>query len=237
MVEQLSSFDPKFKGGMLGKYGLIKTLGQGAYSKVKLCEDTSTQKHYAIKIHKADDPKFNQTCVSVVENEARAMLKLKFPGVVNIHDYIPIAKVKKANGDSYDVCCVIVEELANGGELFYYVKNSGFFSESQARYYFHQMIEALEQMHQAGICHRDLKPDNILLSDDFNIKIADFGFAGPIAGRTGTGYLTTSLGTEPYQAPEINERKPYKGEEVDLFALGIVLFIIVAGTPPFTKAD
>jgi serine/threonine protein kinase len=99
------------------------------------------------------------------------------------------------------------------------------------------MIEALEYVHNAGLAHRDIKPDNILLDDKFNVKIADFGFAGPIAGRTGTGYLTTKLGTLPYQAPEINERKPYKGSEVDLFALSIVLFITIAGTPPFTQAD
>lgn len=167
------------------------------------------------------------------------MMKLRplHTGVVNIVDYIPQGTVKKADGRQYDVFCVIVEEIADGGELFYYVKNSGYFSEKIARYYFHQMIEALEFVHTAGLAHRDIKPDNILLDDKFNIKIADFGFAGPLAGRTGTGYLTTKLGTLPYQAPEINERKPYKGTEVDLFALAIVLFITISGTPPFTQAD
>ena len=91
-------------------------------------------------------------------------------------------------------------------------------------------------MHQQGIAHRDLKPDNILLEEKGNVKIADFGFAGPMAGRTGTGYLTTVLGTKPYMAPEIHEHKPYKGEMVDLFAAAIILFITVAGTPPFTAA-
>jgi serine/threonine protein kinase len=95
----------------------------------------------------------------------------------------------------------------------------------------------LEYVHKAGYAHRDMKPDNILFDDNFNIKIADFGFAGPIAGRTGDGYLTTKLGTQPYQAPEINECKPYSGEAVDLFASAIVLFIMVSGTPPFMGAE
>ena len=76
-----------------------------------------------------------------------------------------------------------------------------------------------------------------MLDDQFNVKIADFGFAGPIAGRTGNGYLTTVLGTKPYEAPEIIEKKAYSGEAVDLFATAIVLFICVSGTPPFTCAE
>jgi serine/threonine protein kinase len=99
------------------------------------------------------------------------------------------------------------------------------------------MLDGLAYIHGQGYAHRDIKPDNILLDDQFNIKIADFGFAGPLAGRHGDDYLYSKLGTEPYQAPEINLGQKYKGSEVDLFASSIVLFITMAGTPPFTKAD
>ena len=150
---------------------------------------------------------------------------------------MPNATVEKANGTKYEVICVIVEELAQGGELFFYVKNSGYFTEKYARYFFHQIIDGLEYVHKTGYAHRDIKPDNILFDSEFNIKIADFGFAGPITGRTGSGYLETKLGTQPYQAPEINERKPYSGEAVDLFASAIVLFIMISGTPAFSSAE
>jgi len=67
-------------------------------------------------------------------------------------------------------------ELARGGELFDYISQTGEFSEDVARYYFHQLIDALDYMNQKGISHRDLKPENILMSDEFALKLADFGF-------------------------------------------------------------
>ena len=111
----------------LGKYSLLRTLGQGAYSKVKLALDKEDGKHYTIKIHRADDPKFNASCIDVVETEAKAISKLKHQHIINIVNYIPKATVEKADGSCYEVFCVIVEELALGGELFFYVKNSGYF--------------------------------------------------------------------------------------------------------------
>lgn len=225
----------------LGNYNLIRTLGKGAFSKVKLAQSTTDGNHVAIKIHKTSNPEFNQSAVNVIENEARAVSKLEHPGIVNILDYIPRSEIVKPNAAPTEVVCVIVNEIADGGELFYYVKNSGPFEERYARRIYREMLSALKYVHDAGLAHRDIKPDNILLDKNFNIKIADFGFAGPIAGRDNqggylAGYLTTQLGTVPYQAPEINDNKPYKGTEVDLFALNIVLFILVSGLPPFREA-
>jgi len=95
-------------------------------------------------------------------------------------------------------------EIAQGGELFDFIALSGNFDEPTARYYFKQFIEGLKYCHDKGVAHRDLKTENILLDHEYNLKIADFGFAGPIEGRDGKGYLKTELGTHNYIAPEIH---------------------------------
>ena len=73
----------------LGKYSFIKTLGQGAFSKVKLALDKETGIRYEVKVHRADDPNFDSSSVAVVETEARAISKLNHPNIVNIVNYIP----------------------------------------------------------------------------------------------------------------------------------------------------
>jgi len=95
-------------------------------------------------------------------------------------------------------------EFCAGGELFDFIAISGAFKESLARYYFKQFMEGLDYCHSKGVTHRDLKPENILLDSNYIIKIADFGFAAPIEGRDGKGYLKTKLGTMNYMAPEIH---------------------------------
>lgn len=92
----------------------------------------------------------------------------------------------------------------SGGELFGYIANSGALSEEFCRYYFKQLISGLRHMHSHGICHRDMKPDNILVDENFDLVIADFGFAAPDNGRDGKGVLYSNLGTEAYKAPEIH---------------------------------
>jgi serine/threonine protein kinase len=89
-------------------------------------------------------------------------------------------------------------------------------------------------MHDSGICHRDLKPENILLDKNFNLKIADFGFAAPTIGRDGSGKLISRVGTSKYMAPELHLGLPYDGKSDDLFAAGIIIFLMLTARPPFT---
>ena len=98
----------------------------------------------------------------------------------------------------------MVLEYAKGGEIYDTVAFTGKFNEEMARYFFRQMMEGLKYMHEKGVTHRDLKPENVLLDEDHVLKIADFGFAGPVDGRDGSGLLKTKLGTANYMAPEIH---------------------------------
>ena len=95
------------------------------------------------------------------------------------------------------------------------------------------MMDALKYSHDRGICHRDLKPENIMLDKNYNVKVADFGFAAPTQGRDGSGLLETQLGTVSYMAPEIHRGDKYDGKAVDVFAAAIILFVILTQRPPF----
>ena len=127
----------------------------------------------------------------------------------NIVKQITHGKAIYKKGDTENLRSFIAIELASGGELFDFIAESGALSEREARFYFKQFLEGLDYCHSNGIAHRDLKPENLLLDNDYNLKIADFGFAAPVEGRDGKGYLTTKLGTYNYMAPEIHTNIPY----------------------------
>lgn len=91
-------------------------------------------------------------------------------------------------------------------------------------------------MYNCSIAHRDLKLSNILLDNNYQLKIADFGLSAPLDGRDGSGFLSTNVGTENYMAPEIHLKLPYEGKVVDLFACAIILFTLVQSNPPFNMA-
>jgi len=137
------------------------------------------------------------------------------------------------NGTLYAVL-----ELAKNGEIFDFLASTGKFPEPIARFYFKQMLGALYYMNTQGFCHRDLKPENLFLDEEYNLKIADFGFATALCGKEGLGKLQTILGTESYMAPEfrIKKKNGYHGIPIDLFSSAVILFIFVTGAPCFKMA-
>lgn len=200
---------------------------------MRLAFNPETGQHAAIKIiNPSKNPSVN---VSSIMKEAIIMNNLKHPHIIGIVDFYQQVEYAKKKGVTENVLAIVME-LARGGELFEYVKYSGRFSEIETRTYFKQLIETVEFCHGRNVTHRDLKPENLLFDADFNLKIADFGFATLLAGSDDSGKLTTLLGTPSYAAPEILLKQSYSGAAVDLFACGVILFVMYTGSPPFVSA-
>lgn len=117
-----------------------------------------------------------------------------------------------------------------GGELFDYIVAHGRMKEPEARRFFQQMLCAVEYCHRHKIVHRDLKPENLLLDDNLNVKIADFGLSNIM---TDGNFLRTSCGSPNYAAPEVIGGKLYAGPEVDVWSCGVILYVLLVGRLPF----
>ena len=177
---------------------------------------------------KKDNPALTKGFIELVATEVQTMKALSHSNIINLVEYGEDGEIEKAG--KVKPVLFIVLELATGGELFDYISVCGAFPEPVARFYFGQLLNALEYIHVKGISHRDLKPENLLFDEEFNMKVADFGFSSREALNA------TRLGTDNYMAPEIHRGRAYRGEVVDLFASAIILFIMVTGNPPFSKA-
>jgi serine/threonine protein kinase len=123
-----------------------------------------------------------------------------------------------------------VMEYVSEGELFDFIVEKGRLSEGDARRFFQQFISGVEYCHRHMVVHRDLKPENLLLDQDFNLKIADFGLSNMM--RDGY-FLKTSCGSPNYAAPEVISGKLYAGPEVDVWSCGVILYALLCGSLPF----
>lgn len=135
----------------------------------------------------------------------------------------------------------IVVELVEGGELFEYLVDKKLLSEEEARFFFHQLVDGLMYCQSSGVCHRDLKPENLLLDRLGNLKISDFGLSTLYVGDAdGDGQqraelLHTTCGTPNYVAPEVLESRGYDGKSADVWSVGVILFVLLAGFLPFEE--
>lgn len=209
---------------------ILETLGAGTFAKVRLAIHCATQEHYACKI--LDKSFIRQREQNrQVKNEIDALERLNHPNVVRLVDVINTSKR-----------VYIIMELVSGGELLDVITKQRRLTEPQARYYFHQIVEGLHYCHKRGVFHRDLKLDNILLSNTGVLKIADFGLSqllvGPPDGTesfNSSVLLSTQCGSPYYIAPEVVvvKDKGYSGAKADAWACGIILYVIAAGSLPF----
>jgi len=214
-------------------YELKEELGKGAFSIVRRCVQKSTGLEFAAKI--INTKKLSARDFQKLEREARICRKLQHPNIVRLHDSI--------QEESFHY---LVFDLVTGGELFEDIVAREFYSEADASHCIQQILESVNHCHQNGVVHRDLKngvvhrdlkPENLLLASKAKgaaVKLADFGLAIEVQGEQQAWF--GFAGTPGYLSPEVLKKEPY-GKPVDIWACGVILYILLVGYPPFWDED
>ncbi|XP_039305664.1 calcium/calmodulin-dependent protein kinase type II delta chain isoform X7 [Solenopsis invicta] len=205
-------------------YDLKEELGKGAFSVVRRCVQKSTGHEFAAKI--INTKKLSNRDFQKLEREARICRKLQHPNIVRLHDSI------QEENFHY-----LVFDLVTGGELFEDIVAREFYSEADASHCIQQILESVHHCHHNGVVHRDLKPENLLLASKAKgaaVKLADFGLAIEVQGEAQAWY--GFAGTPGYLSPEVLKKEPY-GKPVDIWACGVILYILLVGYPPFWDED
>ncbi|TPX71481.1 hypothetical protein SpCBS45565_g01165 [Spizellomyces sp. 'palustris'] len=205
-------------GIFLDRFEVKRHLGEGSYGKVKLAQDLTSQRMVALKIIQKSSLK-KTSHVTRLKREVRIMRLLHHPNITRLYDVMETEKE-----------IVLSMEYVEGGELFDYIVAHKRLKEKIARRLFRQIVSALEYCHQSSIIHRDLKPENLLLDNERNIKIIDFGFV-KLYDRN--DQLNTFCGSPFYASPEMIMGKQYMGPEVDVWSMGVILFALLNGHLPF----
>uniref|UniRef100_A0A8D0DEN3 calcium/calmodulin-dependent protein kinase n=1 Tax=Sander lucioperca TaxID=283035 RepID=A0A8D0DEN3_SANLU len=206
------------------EYQLYEELGKGAFSVVRRCVKLCTGQEYAAKI--INTKKLSARDHQKLEREARICRLLKHHNIVRLHDSI------SEEGFHY-----LLFDLVTGGELFEDIVAREYYSEADASHCIHQILDSVHHIHQHDIVHRDLKPENLLLASKCKnaaVKLADFGLAIEVQGDQQAWF--GFAGTPGYLSPEVLRKEAY-GKPVDIWACGVILYILLVGYPPFWDED
>lgn len=202
-------------GIKLTNLDLLATLGTGTFGRVRLAKHKGDSNYYALKmLKKSEIIRLKQ--VDHIKNEVEILSKISHPFIVNLLSFFQ---------DKTKLYLLI--EYVSGGELFSYLRGEGRLPDSTAKFYAAEIVLAFAHLHLTNIAYRDLKPENLLITSTGHLKITDFGFAKVVEDRT-----WTLCGTPEYLAPEIIQSKGH-GKSVDWWALGVLIYEMLAGYPPF----
>uniref|UniRef100_A0A8C5FCG5 non-specific serine/threonine protein kinase n=2 Tax=Gadus morhua TaxID=8049 RepID=A0A8C5FCG5_GADMO len=201
----------------VGYYEIERTIGKGNFAVVKLATHIITKAKVAIKI--VDKTQLDDENLKKIFREVQIMKMLRHPHIIRLYQVMETERM-----------IYLVTEYASGGEIFDHLVAHGRMAEKDARKKFKQIVAAVHFCHCRNIVHRDLKAENLLLDHNLDIKIADFGFSNLFSRGQ---LLKTWCGSPPYAAPELFEGKEYDGPKVDIWSLGVVLYVLVCGALPF----
>lgn len=229
-----SSYLPDHKG-KIGEYHLVREVGDGGFGVAWQAFTFHDNKVETVccKVFKSLEKDVKE---SYVDELKVFPLKLEHVNIVNYRD---------AGMDNLVMCkypqgkkLYIASDFAANGDLFDYIQNTDGLSEPVCRRVLFQILTGLKYLHDNGIVHRDMKLENILVDGDVNMKICDFGMMKVFEGE-GASVLKTYCGTPQYKAPELRQAVhcEYEGPPVDVFALGVVLFMMLTAKPPFNNSD
>lgn len=211
---------PQPQALILGRYEMGKLLGHGTFAKVYLARNVKTGESVAIKV--IDKEKILKGgLIAHIKREISILRRVRHPNIVQLFE------VMATKSKIY-----FVMEYVRGGELFNKVAK-GRLKEEVARRYFQQLVSAVTFCHARGVYHRDIKPENLLLDENGNLKVSDFGLSAVSDQIRQDGLFHTFCGTPAYVAPEVLARKGYDAAKVDIWSCGVVLFVLMAGYLPF----
>ncbi|KAK1426878.1 hypothetical protein QVD17_15558 [Tagetes erecta] len=213
------------KGNILmERYELGRLLGQGTFAKVYYARNLTTGQSVAIKV--IDKEKVLRIgLINQIKREISIMKLVRHPNVLQLYE-VMATKTK----------IYFALEYAKGGELFDKLAK-GKLKEQTAHRYFHQLINAVDFCHSRGVYHRDLKPENLLLDENENLKVSDFGLSALAESKHQDGLLHTTCGTPAYVAPEVITRRGYDGDKADVWSCGVILYVLLAGYLPFHEPN
>ncbi|RDX82355.1 CBL-interacting protein kinase 5, partial [Mucuna pruriens] len=209
---------------LMQKYEVGRLLGQGNFAKVYHARNLKTGQSVAIKVLNKDMV-MRVGLKEQIKREISVMRLVKHPNIVQLYE-VMASKTK----------IYFALELVKGGELFDKVIR-GKLREDVARKYFQQLIDAVNHCHSRGVYHRDLKPENLLLDENGDLKVSDFGLSALLESRKKDGLLHTTCGTPAYVAPEVIRKKGYDGAKADIWSCGVILYVLLAGFLPFNDKN